>query len=256
MTVKISALILTAVLTISARGQMLQSISNNVTHGTCATDYGNGWGLCQQVINRNAGSGSSFTGTLPGATTLGHALLVFSFVCNDTNCSTSGAAISCTLAHGTDTSPESATGSPFRIGSGGRVIFYVWAIPNMGSTSTSVAVTCTGGTPFFVTVGASEWSGGVTSGIFDVANALTGTAATSASVTAGTTTNAVDLVAGMLVTSVSQGITPGAGFTEIGDLGTGLEHEALSVASTGSQSCTWTMGSSVWEGVCATLKHQ
>lgn len=226
--------------------------------GACSnTSFSNGWTCIQQKSNggypASATSGTTITLTFGSTTGAGHGVIVSAMYAGDSGCGVGALTMTATVSNGTDT-PVGAAGNPYLInGAGCDQRAYVWVFPN-ATPATTYTVT-TSATSWYGTATISEWSGMATASPFDVAAAAgSGSAGTSASVTAGTTTNATDLIYGFLGTDSGVAVTPGSGFTEIGEDITGIEHEAQSITATGSQSCTWTMASTLWEGVCVTIK--
>lgn len=221
---------------------------------TCAsTSFANGWTCVQQKGQANGGAGATATATFGASTGSGHMVVVFSESCNDVACNTDSTPITLAVSDGNGDTPVGASFNPCRLDTNHKTV-YAWVFPSVGVTTT-FTVTATGGTPFYLASIASEWTGGATSSPFDVsACGNNNVAGTTASVTAGTTTNATDLVIGSIELGAANAVTPGSGFTEIGEDITGIEHEALSVIATGSQACTWTFASATYEAACLTIK--
>lgn len=228
--------------------------ASHLSFAACtSTSYSNGWTCVQQKVQANAGAGATAVATFGGNTSNGNMVVVFSEVCNDVGCSTDTTPITLAVTDGTGDSPVSASINPCRLDTNHKTV-YAWVFPTVGATTT-FTVTATGGTPFYLASVASEWIGGATSSPFDVvACGNNNVAGTTGSLAAGTTTNATDLVIGHIELGAANAVTPGAGFTEIGEDVTGIEHEALSVIATGTQTCTWSFGSATYEAMCATIK--
>jgi hypothetical protein len=226
-----------------------------------STSYANGFTCVKQAGSANAGAGATATATFGSNVTAGNSVVVFAGVCADAGCNTNNATgITLTVANGASDSSTQVTGGPYVVKvqngvSSTSIKLTAWVFSNVSATTT-FTVTATGGTPFYLASYASEWSGVATASPWDVsAAAVTADAAqTTLSVTTGTTSNATDLVIGYSQNS-GNAYTPGAGFTEIGESVTGIEHEAKSVASTGTQTCSWSWGANdAAQGICVTLK--
>ncbi len=221
------------------------------------TDYGNGFTCIQQKGTANGGSASSQVTTLSSTPTAGQQALVFGTYCGNSGCGGGNAAsITATLANGAGDSCTIHPSAPWSInqGSAGDAKLYAWFCPNISANTTYTMTTST--TSWYPTLYVSIWSGVATSSFWDVGGSTATTSTvTSLSASAGTTTNATDLIAGFIILNAANAVTPGSGFTEIGEDATAAEHEAKSVAATGAQSCTWTFASTAggWAG-CVTLK--
>lgn len=223
----------------------------------CAnTSYGNGWTCIQQASNQNTGgAGTSVTVTMGATVGAHHGAIIVAEYCDDVSCTKSGlSSITATVASGAGDTFESWSGNPYESNAAPiDVRYYAWAVPDTKG-GTTFTVTCST-TCYYLSAKVSEWTGMASSSVFDVgAGGSSASASTAPSVTAGTTTNATDLVYGIIANDDGLAVTPGSGFTEIGEGGNGWEHEAKSVISTGSQACTWTQASSNYDALCLTFK--
>ncbi len=226
--------------------------------GQCSnTSYGNGFTCIKQAGTILAGAGGTATATFGSSTVATHQVLVIGFVCGNSGCSADTSGITLTFSNGAS---DSCTTMP-----GGATVFgdasSRWkghaCLFTSTSATTTYTVTATGGTPYYLTAYASEWTGVASSSPWDVVAATYQVAGsyTTATVTTASTSNATDLVVGFVALNDANAVTPGSGFTEIGETSNGVEHEGKSVASTGAQSCTWSFSStSSWQGMCLTLK--
>lgn len=221
------------------------------------TSYGNGFTCVKQAGTINAGSGSSATATFGSNTTATNQVLLIAFVCGNSGCSGDTSGITISFSNGAS---DSCTAMP-----GGATVFgdasSRWKGHACLFTSTSATTTYTvstsGGTPYYLTAYASEWTGIASSSPWDVVAGTfqVGGSYSTATVTTASTTNATDLVVGFVTLNDANAITPGSGFTEIGEVSNGVEHEGKSVAATGAQSCTWSFSNTAsWQGLCLTLK--
>ncbi len=225
------------------------------------TSYGNGFTCIQQTGAANGGTGSTRSITFSSPTTAGNEVVVFASVCADAGCtSTNASGITLTVANGAGDTAIQATNAPFLLtdgqnGSTTAVKYTAWVFTNVSATTT-FTVTATGGTPNFLALYASEWTGISDTSPWDGGagtQSPNGTQ-TSATVNIASTTNATDLILGYIGNWSGANITPGSGFTEIGEPLPGQQHQAKSVTTAGAQSCTWTMGSTAWQAACVALK--
>jgi len=251
-------LILPIAVLLTASAQTVVSVRHRVASGGGGgTSYGNGFSLFQQTGTANAGAGATSVATLSGNATVGHKVLIFGYSCNDSGCGTDASAITLSAsASGAGNTPVACPGNPYRVGTN-KGVFGCW-IMDVSTATAAFTVTATGGTPYYLTTWASEWGGiAAAASAFDVAFATEVTAAETATVTTATTTNATDLVVGFIELSDGYAITPGSGFTEIGEFTPGVELEAQSVTATGAQSCTWSWtGATNSHGLCVAFKGQ
>lgn len=223
--------------------------------GQCSnTSYGNGWTCVQQKGTAAAGSGTSQITTLTGNTVSGHSIIVGALYCADAGCVGTTAGITASITDGSGSTYTASPGSPFNvIGAGRDIGFYVWTTPNVGVTTT-FTISCSPSC-FYLAPYVSEWIGMATSSVFDkdAANATNST--TTITTTTAATTNANDLVYGMVNLSIGTAVTPGGGALDIGQDVSGGDNFAFSVTSTGAQSCiaSWS-GASNTAGICVAIK--
>lgn len=224
------------------------------------TSYANGFTCVQAAGTANGGAGSSAVATFGANTTVGNVVVFFMSACADAGCTTNnapsmtfsqsnGGSNSCTqVPGGAFDTAQDATQSSLST----KTTAYVCPITSAGTTFTA---TVTGGTPFYLTAYASEWSGVATTNFFDqVAMGISPDAsAVTSTVTTASTANTTDLVIGYIGTSEDT-ITPGSGFSEVQKPGSFNEVEAKSVASKAAQSCTWSHAAGSTQGLCLTLK--
>lgn len=221
------------------------------------TSYGNGFTCIKQAGTINAGAGGTATATFGSSTVATHQVLVIGFVCANSSCNGDTSGITLTFSNGAS---DSCTAMP-----GGATVFgdasSRWkghaCLFTSTSATTTYTVTASGGTPYYLTAYASEWTGVASSSPWDVVAGTfqVGGSYTTATVTTASTTNATDLVVGFVTLNDANAITPGSGFTEIGETSNGVQHEGKSVAATGAQSCTWSFSNTAsWQGLCLTLK--
>lgn len=224
------------------------------------TSYGNGFVCVQAAGNALGGAGNVTTANFPVDTTVGNVVVFYLAVCADEACTTDNAP-SITLSQdnaGSNVCTE-IPGGPFevaqnqtQISRSTKMTAYVCPITTPNKDWNARA---TGGTPFYLSGYAAEWSGVATTGFYDkVTSGIAATGGeTSASLTTTSTANAVDLVVGMLGTS-DDTISAGAGFLEVLKVSNYVQMEAKSVATQGAQTCTWTNAAGSWQGMCITLK--
>jgi hypothetical protein len=224
-----------------------------------STSYGNGFTCVAQATSAFA-SGSGTTQTATITATAGHQLLAFASACANSSCNSTPAGITMTPSTNQSDSFIAAPGSCYSNTSGFEEKQCIWEVIAAVGGSTTLTVTC-GSTCWFEQVAIEDWTGmDATAGPFDsgVGAGAQGSG-TTATVSPGTSTNAVDLVVAYTVDSNNAAITPGSGFTEIAEVDTsgtaGGEFEAKSVTATGAQTCnsSWT-GSASWAIACAAIK--
>lgn len=219
------------------------------------TSYANGAVCVQQATIQNPGTGTSATATF-GSSVAGKAVLVAAIICDDVSCTKSGlSGVSATVQSGGGDTFEAAALNPYESNAPTvDVRMWAWVVP-VANAGTTFTVNCSPSC-FYASLKVSAWTGLATSSVFDVgAGGSSASAGTSASISAGTTTNATDLIYGVIANDNGTLVTPGSGFTEIGEGNNGWEHEAKTVTSAGAQSCTWTFASSDnYDGLCLALK--
>lgn len=226
--------------------------------GQCSnTSYGNGFTCVKQAGTILAGAGSTATATFGSSTTATNQVLVIAFVCGNSGCSGDTSGITISFSNGASDSCTAMPGGATTFGDGSNRWKGHACLFTSTSATTTYTVSTSGGTPYYLTSYASEWTGIASSSPWDVvaASFQVGGSYSTATVTTATTTNATDLVVGFVALNDANAVTPGSGFTEIGETSAGVEHEGKSVAATGAQSCTWSFSNtSSWQGMCLTLK--
>lgn len=219
------------------------------------TSYSNGWTCIQQASSQNPSSATAVTVTMGATVGAHHGAIIVAEFCDDASCTKAGlSGITLTIASGAGDTFEAWSGNPYESNAAPiDVRYYAWAVPDtIGGTT--FTVTCSA-TCFYLSAKVSEWTGMASSSVFDVgAGGSSASASTAPSVTAGTTTNANNLIYGIIANDDGLAVTPGSGFLEIGEGGNGWEHEARSVTATGSYSCAWTQSSSNYDALCLTFK--
>ena len=221
------------------------------------TSYGNGFTCVKQAGTINAGSGSSATATFGSNTTATNQVLLIAFVCGNSSCNGDTSGITISFSNGASDSCTAMPGGATTFGDGSNRWKGHACLFTSTSATTTYTVSTSGGTPYYLTAYASEWTGIASSSPWDVVAGTfqVGGSYSSATVTTASTTNATDLVVGFVTLNDANAITPGSGFTEIGEVSNGVEHEGKSVAATGAQSCTWSFSNTAsWQGLCLTLE--
>lgn len=140
----------------------------------------------------------------------------------------------------------------------------IWRATNIAGGSTTVAITVTAGSGQYLSCGFEEWDNITTSSPLDQIGSTGNTTSSSPSVTsASATTQADEVVYAAFLDYVGTNwtsSTPPGSYTESWEEPNGTAHEAGSaayrvVAATGSQTATFTTGSSMsWIAVMATYK--
>lgn len=238
---------------------LLTALLSLPTWAQCSnTSYGNGFTCIKAAGTANGGAGGTSTATFGSATVATHQVVLIGFVCGNSSCNGDTSGITLSFSNGASDSCTTMTGGATTFGDGSNRWKAHACVFTSTSATTTYTVTATGGTPYYLTAYASEWTGIATSSPWDVVASTfqaAGGPYSSATVTTASTTNATDLVIGFIELNDANAITPGAGFTEIGEITNGVQHEGKSVASTGAQSCTWSFANtSSWQGLCMTLK--
>lgn len=221
------------------------------------TSYGNGFTCVKATGSINAGAGSSATATFGSSTTATNQVLVVGFVCGNSSCNGDTSGITITFSNGASDSCTAMPGGATTYGDSSNRWKGHACLFTSTSATTTFTVSTSGGTPYYLTAYASEWTGVASASPWDVVASTfqVGGTYSSATVTTATTTNATNLVVGFIELNDANAVTPGSGFTEIGEVSNGVEWEGKSVAATGTQSCTWSFGNtSSWQGMCLTLK--
>lgn len=209
--------------------------------GGCGTSLGNGWAVCQQSVNVICGSQCSSnagTATFGSNMTAGHNLIVAAVICADASCGTTALPTLTPSDSASDrfvVSPSGCTAVD-----SGHILACIWYVASAGATN-SVTVTCSTSNCYYLQIAMAELSGGATTSPFDqdcFASPAVSTGTKSCS--GGSTTNANDLFYGAFFTNYSGNtISPGSGFTQLGNTSNLYEHEAESVTSTQTFTVSW-----------------
>ena len=237
---------------------LLLCIFSAATWAQCSnTSYSNGFTCVKSIGLIQGGAGSTATATFGSNTSAGNQVLLVGFVCGNSSCNADTSGITLTFSNGASDSCTAMTGGATVFGDGSSRWKAHACLFTSTSATTTYTVTASGGTPYYLTAYASEWTGIATSSPWDVvaASFQVGGTYSSATVTTGTTGNATDLVVGFVALNDANNVSPGSGFTEILETSAGVELEGKSVAATGTQSCTWSFSNTAsWQGLCMTLK--
>jgi len=219
---------------------------------------GASFALVDKTIASVTNAATTATITMPGgAMNSGQQLLIMLVGCIDAGCSVG------TPPTGTGpTGAIASTGSPFsNSGSGTFSAVYVWLVP-AAPASNQFTITLTSPGLYYGTVYASTWTGLETSTPFNTPAlpATIATAATTYSITTAAPSDAArnSIVVGLSWLYDSVSTTPGSGFTEMADNGTGAELEYKEVAGggLGAQTCTATFAAQGGPGAasCVVIK--
>lgn len=220
------------------------------------TSLGNGVTAVKCAGTANPGAGTPVNATFGSNTSSANSVFVFGFTCNDSACTTSTSAITLSATNAASETPTQQTGGATVFGDGSsRWKGSSWLFSNP-TAGTLARVAASGGTPYYMTALAGEFSGLATSSPYDSVNSTFQVSGSYTSATVSTTTtNANDLVLCFIELADANAITPGSGFTELIEPSAGIQMQAKTVTSAGSQSCTWTFAAtSSYQAMIATVK--
>ncbi len=222
------------------------SLAQNCSNTTIGTAT-----CVQQASNINAGAGSTSTATLTSVSA-SNKLLVETHYCQDLSCNTN-VTFTATLS---DTGTSSCTPSPnapyTTAATNQDLRFYAWLCTGLSAGTHAMKIT-TSSSSDYLTVVTQEMSGLGTA--FDGANvdsSTLGTGSNPSVSTSGATTNANDLIVGYITVATTTP-TVGAGFTEM-STASGVETEAKTVSSAGTQTAVWVASAQSWEAIVFPVK--